>query len=502
MRRIYLPRFLLWGQVCFICVALLRCISPALSIPGTYSSLQAVAAESAPGAADIVIDWSAITGESPSAYGTNAGWSDQDAAIWAARYSELSPSLVRLSFPQFIVELFNDDADPQHINWEALSFDTPQPIPGDDTGRTATLSSLMLSLKAQGVTVMLHFSYLSPWLSANGNQSYPPNDWTEYREFVSIVLDYLIYTIGLPAERLIVEVVNEPDLVCGADPVVPCFWQNWNMTDLVEVVQVTHEVLQAIDPDIRLVGLAECCGTTIVRDLLLHYPQGAYLDGLSYHYYALSGYNLQTVLDRYADLSAFGLPIYLDEYGSLSYRSDGTAGGLWHSWALPVLWQAGIVPVQYPIAETPALGEPYNSMGLFSDWREGWTLKPSYWAYANFFHRMTNAAIIASAAPGDLDLLAVRRSTPQAEVAVWITNRSGVSQADLTVEVQNFPADAALVYHFNNFTPLEAETIETVNGAPLVFTLDAPAVSSLSLLLQPAVPAPGSAVFLPFLVKP
>ena len=157
------------------------------------------------------------------------------------------------------------------------------------------------------------------------------------------------------------------------------------MSDITDVTRVTYEVIQSVNAEIPLLGLGECCGTSIVRGLLDNYPEGAYLDGLSYHYYSPSGFNLGVALNRAAALAPYNRPIYMNEYGSRQYRSEGVNGALWHSWALTTLWEAGIAPLQYPVSEWPMLGEPYNSMGIFTDWRGDWERKPAYWVYANFF---------------------------------------------------------------------------------------------------------------------
>jgi hypothetical protein len=439
----------------------------------------------------VAADFDAVVGSGPAAYGVNVWWTDQDAALWTARWAELGSSWVRLYVSHALVEPENDDADPQHINWAGFRFDTPISVPAMMT-HTLTYRDWFTALRDQpDVHILIHFSYLAPWLTDNPPHPsipipaapYPPNDLAEYREFIEATARFLVEEVDFPPERIAFEVMNEPDLECGADPVTPCFWQDWTMNDIRAVVSVTWQAVQDVAPAITLVGLAECCGTSIARDLLDHYPEGAYLDGLSYHYYA-PGNDLSTALNRAAELAPYGRPIYLDEYGSLQYRSDGADGALWHSLALATLWRAGIAPIQYPVSEWPLLGEPYNSMGLFDDWRGGWMRKPSYWVYTNFFRFVGGGEVISHTAPAGLDVLVSRRTAAdEAQVAFWVVNRGTSSLPDITFTLHQFPA-AATLHIYDNLVGPSLLVTETVSGAPLIFTATLPARSSRAFVLS------------------
>ncbi|MCP4537259.1 MAG: hypothetical protein GY832_08935 [Chloroflexi bacterium] len=463
------------------------------------------AAPTAPGDHDLAADFDMVISTAPPAYGTNVWWTDSDAALWTARWAELGSSRVRLFVSHSVVEPENDNANPAVVDWSGFLFDTPISVPVVTT-RTFTYNSWFDALRGQpDLDILIHFSYLAPWLTDNSPHSplqipipaapYPPNDLAEYREFVEATLRYLVDTVGFPAERIAIEAMNEPDLGCGVDAVTPCFWQNWTMADIADVVRVTHEAIQAVDTDITLVGLAECCGTSVVRDLLDNYTEGGYLEELSYHYYA-SGYNLDTALNRAAALAPYGLPIYLDEYGSRNYLSNGIDGALWHSWALATLWKAGIAPVQYPISEWMFLGEPYNSMGLFADWRGDWVREPSYWVHANFFHTVGGGDVISHTAPSGVDALAVRRVvTGGVQAAFWVVNRGDAALADQSFVLYNFPQQEATLHVYDNLTGAEPVLTATVSGSPflknghsdgtpLVFTATLPARSSRAFVLS------------------
>lgn len=453
-------------------------------------------AGSGQGSPDLAADVAVVAGEAPPAYGTNVWWTDQDAAVWTARWAELSPSHVRLFVSHALLESENDDADPATVNWDGFGFERPITVSWDMT-RTYTYRAWFEALRDQpDLKIVIHFVYLAPWLSDNTphlgiGAPYPPNDLAEYREFVEVVLRYLVETLGFPPGRITIEAMNEPDLGCGVDPVTFCFWDNWTMTDIVDVVRVTHEAIQAVDSEITLLGLAECCGTAVVRDLLDHYPEGDYLEGLSYHYYSPSGYDLAEALDRAAALAPYGRAIYFDEYGSRQYLSEGIDGGLWHSWALPTLWEAGVAPIQYPISEWPTLGEPYNSMGLFHDWRGDWERKPSYWVYANFF-RFATGDVISHTAPASLDSLVTHQLVgDEVRVAFWVVHRGDVPLTDQVFAVYNFPEQEATLHVYDNLVGPTSLLTATIEGAPLVFTATLPARSSRTFVLS-ATRSPGT----------
>jgi len=440
-------------------------------------------------------DFNAVTGTEPETWGTNVWWSDQDAALWIDRWAELGPRTVRVSVPHAVVEPVNDNEDPTIPNMSAFILETPVQVSAFGT-RTATMRDWFVALRdTPSLEVMIYFPYLAPWLTDNPSfegyifpaAPFPPNELAEYREFVEVMLGYLVDDLGFPPERLLVEAMNEPDLNCGQDPVVPCFWQNWTMDDIADVVRVTCETAEAIAPSIRVVGLSECCGTDIVRAYLDHYPESACLDGLSYHYYAPNDFDVSQVLARAAALGPYSRPLYLDEYGSFDYLSDGLPGGLWHSWTLPVFWEASIAPLQYPISEIPQLADPYRSMGLFYDWTGNWERKPAYWVYANCYQLMAGETLALSG-PSSVDVraLATRTVSESPHVAFWVTNLSNSPLSEQRFAIQNFPTSQATLSVQDNLVGLTPTFTTTLGGAPLVFTQTIPARSSRTFVVRAA----------------
>lgn len=446
---------------------------------------------SAPAAADVQVDYSAVVGSPPSEWGSNGYATVEDQALWISRWQETGLGVIRIQIPQFFLEPFNDDGDPNTVNWGGFLFDTAIPIPPDYT-RTVSFSSTFHAMKQAGVTIQLNPVYLSGWLSSNpipgpymgfpgeAFATYPPNDLDEYQEYVYALLHYLVNVVEYPPDRIMLDVINEPDLGCGADPVVPCFWDDWSMSDLVEVVQRSHDAIAAVDDRIRMVGLAECCGTSIVRNLMDNHGGAQYLSGLTYHRYVSSDFS--SAISRGNTLKAYGLPVTCNEYGSVTYRSDGVNGALWHAYALPLLWKNQIAPLQFPFSENPYSADPYNSMGLMHDWTGGWTRKPAYWVYANFYGSFPGKELVSIAADPGLDALAGRSSSgANAELALWISNWSGASYTDTVFTIENYPDPGVEVQVFDSLTGASAVDSFQAFGTPLSFVYTIPSQSVLRM---------------------
>jgi hypothetical protein len=455
-------------------------------------------------AAAVDVDYEDVVGSPPSAHGTNSAATDQDLALWMSRWQQAGIQVIRIQLPQYFLEPVNDNADPEDTAWGNFLFETPIPIPPDFT-RTITFANVFNAMKEAGVEIQLNPVYVAGWLSANpipdpymgfpgeAFATYPPNDLDEYEEYIRAVLHYLVNDVEYPPERIMLDVINEPDLGCGADPVVPCFWDDWDMSDIVAVVARSHAAILDVDDRIRMVGLAECCGTGIVQDLMDNYNGDQYLSGLTYHRYVSSDFS--SGITRGVGLQSYGLPVYCNEYGSTSYRSDGVNGALWHAYALPLMWKNGISPLQFPFAENPYSSDPYNSMGLMFDWTQAWTRKPAYWVYANFYRRFPGKELVSVDADAGLDALAARSTGGgDPEFSLWISNWSGTSYPNHAFSIANYPDDEAFVRVFDNLSGTSPVAVIPVSGSPLTFTYTIPSGSSFTFALTseaPSAPALG-----------
>ncbi len=459
-----------------------------------FAVLLLLSAEQATAA--VGVDYLNVIADPPDATGTNSFATDQDLRLWADRWQESGVEIIRIQLPQFFLEPVNDDADPNTITWSNFQFGTAIPIPPDFT-RTITFASLFAAMRDAGVTIQINPVYLAGWLSSNPVPApymgfpgeafarYPANDLDEYYEYIYAVLYYLVNTVGYPAERIMLDVINEPDLGCGADPAVPCFWDNWTMSDIVAVVQTSDAAIQAVDSRIRMVGVAECCGTSIARDLMDNYNGAQYLSGLTYHRYVSSDFS--SGISRGNTLASYGLPVYCNEYGSLSHYSDGVNGALWHAYALPLMWSNGISPLQFPFAENPYSSDPYNSMGLMFDWTTGWGRKPAYWVYANFNGNFPGKELVAVTPDAGLDALAARSTSAGggAELSLWISNWSGSSLVNHAFSIDNYPASEAVVSVFDNLSSTSPVATVVASGSPLVFDYTIAASSSYTFAIAP-----------------
>jgi hypothetical protein len=456
---------------------------PSLTLPTMPMPTPAPTARPMPtGEPDVVVDCAVRLADELVAYGTNGWWTDQDADLWRTRYAELSPQIVRLPLVHQFLEPVNDDDDPAHVHWDGFWFDTPIPW----FGRTITYSRWFEALRDLDVTLMLHVPHLAGWLSANGDlgpySTYPPQSVEEYGEFIRAALTFLTNEMGYPAEQIMLEPVNEPDLRCGQDPAVPCFWSNWTMDDLVAVVQAARQAADTVDPAIQLVGLSTCCGGELVGRLMRDCDGAVLLNGLTYHLYE-RGFDQGRAVQLGRQLADWGLPVYVNEYGSPKYWSDGELGALWHAAALAQLWPAGIVPVQFAMSEFPGMHEGYNRLGLFSDWDGGWEPKPAYAVYVGFFNHLGPTVPLSTTAQAPLVVTAGWGE--DGSVVVWAVNASQDDWPDVVFRVKDFGnalanADVpsvAVVTVYDILARGRSVDAFALAGTPLAFAYDLPARS-------------------------
>ncbi len=449
--------------------------------------------------AAVTVDYSNIVGSSPDEYGTNGFATNEDITMWTSRWNETGIKVIRVQLPQYFVEPLNDDADPNTVTWSNFLFETAIPIPPDYT-KTVTLANTFTAMKNAGITIQLNPVYLAPWLTSNSVPppfqgfpgaaycSYPPNDLDEYQEYIYAVLYYLVNVIEYPPERIMLDVINEPDLGCGADPSVPCFWDNHTMVDVAEVIYRSDDAIQAVDSRIRMVGLAECCGSSYTTNFMNNYNGADYLSGLTYHRYVSSDFS--SGISRGNTLKAFGLPVYCNEYGSFTYLSDGIPGAIWHAYALPLMWQNEIAPLQFPYSETAYNSAPYNSMGLMYDWTwpVPWERKPAYWVYANFYGNFGGKDLVSINADSGLNVLAGKaQSAMSTELTLWISNSSATNFTNLGFTIQNHSTTEAQVQVLDNLTGTTSVDTFQISGNPMTFTYSIPSGASYTFRLTSAV---------------
>ena len=457
-------------------------LTPGQTTASTSSPLPAATATDPVFEPDVVVDCDVPLADEPIAWGTNGWWTDQDDAVWRAKYAELAPSIVRLPLLHGFLEPVNDDQDPSHVNRDGFRFTEPVPW----FGRTITYERWFGALRDLNVTLMLHVPYLASWLGGAGPQeglgTFPPRPVAEYEEFVEATLRFLVQEIEYPPERIMLEPVNEPDLRCGQDPAVPCFWSDWSMGDLVDVVRAARRACDAVHPAIRLVGLSTCCDHTLV-DQLMDVPGGTQLlDGLTYHSY-IHGFDQSEALEVGRRLSQWGLPVYINEYGSPRYWSNGTEGALWHASALAQIWSHAIVPVQFSMSEFPGMHRGYNQLGLFTDWEHGFEEKPAYEVYVGFAHYLGATVPVSSTAQTRLIVAAGRGEDGQ--VAIWVVNADQDDQLGTTFRVDGSADDTALVTVHPAAAASDPLATITATGMPLSFAYDVPAASVLVFVLTP-----------------
>ena len=461
--------------------------SPTVPPSGTPSAAKPMPASGQD--ADVIVDFGSPLGQPPDTFGVNGWWTDEDAQIWQQRYAELNPRVVRLPLIHAVVEPENDNDNPEASDSARFYFDTPFPVDGE---RHITYAKWFAALREADFTVMVFIPYLAPWLSRATDSSplaapYPPNDLAEYQELIRVLLTYLVEEIGFSPEKIILEPVNEPDLNCGADPAVSCFWQNWQVEDLAAVLESASQAAEAVDPRIRVAGPTLCCRMNYLDRLVEQYRADDYLDILTFHDYEEGPFNPQPTLRIAGRMQNYGKPVYLDEYGSKNYWSNGEKGALWHAAMLSEFWKANLPPIQFSMAEMPWMHEGYNELGLFSSWEEAWQVKPAYWVYVNFFNNLPERGLVSISTPPEMPGVAARGDDQS--LAVWLTNGAYQKAGEITLRVENWPSPHAQVQVLDNLTgpaPVDAFEIAPDASGSLAFAYPIPPLNSLLFLITAA----------------
>ena len=398
----------------------------------------------------VEIDFENVTGQTPSLYGSNGWWTDQDSKIWNQRYKTLGVNIIRVPTAQSLFEPVNDDADPEHINKNGFLFN--QPIPWQE--KTVTLGKWLKMLKKLDVTLMLYIPYLPAWNSTNGSEGlsspYPPSSLEEYEEYVIALLQFVIRDVGFDPSKIILEPMNEPDLGCSQDAKVSCFWKDYHGQDILDVLNTSIHARDQVSPEIRIVGLTECCSTLITDTLVNDYKGLDLLDGFTYHKY-ISDRDYNEILEVGQHLLSYGKPVFLNEYGNTTIWSDGIEGALWSAELLPKIFSAGIQPLQFPISHFPGSHAGYENLGLFKDWRDNWEIKPAFWVYANFYTYFGNAEILQQSSTAHSSIFSIRNvfdSKPV--VGIWITTQDQTDPEPITLKFNNLPRENYQIIIFDN----------------------------------------------------
>jgi hypothetical protein len=437
---------------------------------------------------DVVADYANPIGSSPETFGVNGWWTDEDADLWQERYAELAPRIVRLPVFQQVLEPTNDNDNPNETNAAGFLFGTP--IPAGDN-RHLTYRLWFESLRDQKITLMVYLPYLAQWLSWSESSSsagapFPPTDLDEYAEFVRVLLIYLVDEIHYPPQQIVLEPFNEPDLDCGADPNVPCFWRKWQMDELAAVLKAAHTQAQAVNPNIRLAGPALCCRIEVLDQLMQTYNAAEYLDILTFHKYDTSNFDLNPLFGMARAFAPYGKPVYVDEYGNTIHTSNGANGALWHAITLGELWKAGLAPIQFSVSEWPGMHAGYNSMGLMTDWHDGWQVKPAYGVYVNFFNHLADTTLVATQLPtGIFGVAGIQPS--ESTLALWLTNANFKKDGNLVIQVENWPAASASIQAFDNLAgsaAMQTFSISAGSDGALVFDYAIPPEQSFLFLLS------------------
>ena len=441
-------------------------------------SLQPVAAR----AQTVYVDYDGYAGEALPYYGSNPpGWDNGGNDMINLRINQSGMNIFRMQLISYLIEPVNDNADPNTINWAGFRFNTTYTL----FGITLSMDVMFTSLNRSGSYMILNFPYLPPWLSSNSNPNplygtYPPNSLPEYKEHVKATLLHLVNDIGVPPEKIFLEPFNEPDLGCGVDPSVPCFWQDHTMQDTVDTFLVAYDAAKEVDPAIKVIGMSEWDNGRYVRNFINNHNGLDYLDAITYHKY-MNGYDISSMISMGVGFkNDYGIPVIVDEYGSRNYYSNGVPGALWHSRALTQLWNNDLNPVSFPFWDVEPIGSPYNRMGLFYNASLGWNTKPAFWVYSNFIRFMSNCSILPySESISNLDFIASRKGSE----LHFITTNIDSTPKSLNFVIDGMPPGTYDVTVYNNLYQNSVVQNLSVSGN---FNYTVPGSSSLSFSITPS----------------
>ena len=153
--------------------------------------LNGPAAQTGPARMQVVqVNFGEVVGHSPTFYGVENSWIDQNRDLYLERYRRLHANVVRVQVSQEIFEPVNDNNDPEvwSGNFSAIT------VPVDSQrGKTLTYKDMFTSLRSEFPD--MHFQ-INVWLAARWNASnengylgfggaFPPINDAEHQEFMA-----------------------------------------------------------------------------------------------------------------------------------------------------------------------------------------------------------------------------------------------------------------------------------------------------------------------------
>lgn len=441
----------------------------------------------------IYTDWEQILGPGPAFYGVEYGWIDQDRDLFLERYHLLYANVLRVQVDQEYFEMSNDNDDP---SVSAIDFDVTFPLDLRE-GKTLTYRDMFSTLAAEFPSMHFH---INVWLAARWNAvqpegylglggAFPPLDYAEHREFIRELARWLVDSCGIAPERLSFSFVNEPNLR-------PFFVGV--QADLVQMAAETRAALDEVSPQIQMMGIDEVHGVDWTDAFYLQRPEGC-CDAWTFHAYE-RGTDLlwNTLQTRVEHLTAYG-PVWATEFadtmsGSPDAQMDfstreaalGFAEVVGQLWALRV---DGIIHFRLADTYVDQL-DGWAGHGLFADWRgiksdgQPYAIYPAFWVFANLYGQLGGGQVISVTTPSDLVVVGVRRDdVSPSRLALWVTNPSETLYAT-TIQVTDFPATTAQIEILDNLSGNTPVEIKTSKGAPLIFEVVIPELSSYTVVVR------------------
>lgn len=492
------------------CVRWLLLISITVTVAGSAAQCRPVMGESAVQAAtSITADWENVVGSGPTYHGVEYGWVDQDSDLFLQRYRRLHPNILRVQITQEYFEMVNDNDDP---NTSEIDFNITLPL-DSQAGKFLTYREMFSTLASEFPDMHFH---INMWLAARWNATdpngylglggaFPPLDYAEHREFIRELARWLVETCGIAPSRLSFSFINEPNLT-------PFFVGS--QADLVRMGAETRAALDAVSPQIQMMGLDEVHGTDWTDAFHPQRPEGC-CDAWTFHVYERGVDAVWAALQTRAEhLGSYG-PVWATEFadtanGSPDAQMDFSSreAALGFSEVAGRLWTEVDGIIHFRLADTYVdqqgqLGG-WAGHGLFADWRgtksdgEPYAIYPTFWVFANLFGQLGGGQIVDTTSPSDLILVGARHDDPVAvRLALWITNPSDTAYTT-TVQVTEFPVDVASVKMLDNLNSDAPMATIMATGKPLKFEIQIAERSSYTIVVEQF---PANALYLPIVLK-
>jgi len=419
----------------------------------------------------IEIDYSQVISKGPDYFGWEGGWISEDSLVFLERYRLAPPNLIRIQVPMFLFEPVNDNTNPDsseiRFNIDAV-YDIQY---GKHTNYDEFLKRLVREYP--GIIINLNIWDCANWLASTPGTfmggisgAFPPNDYSEYEEFVRSLAFWLSDSIGLDPENILLTFVNEPNALAS----FPTHAFTGTVDDLVLMAQHARSALDQVSPDIRMGGIEEYMSSSMTNSFM-NAGGDQYVDFLTFHVYGNGASSInQRISNIVNDLSTYQIPIYLTEMGDQAYgpsifiNYNSLDAGIDLTRNLIQIWKSDLTGFSMFRLNNTYIDNPFYGLsgwigyGLFEDWRGtntngvAYAIFPGYWGFANFYTFLDSTQVLASVnSSSEIEVIAAKKADSLFLLAVNL-NETFSQSLDITL----INTGSNVFNHFQVINPLES----------------------------------------------